>query len=51
VRVGQTMGITTVEINPEVTSISSEVDIKISAGAATVLASIWERYLAWWPWA
>ena len=51
VRVGQTMGITTVEINPEVTTISSEVDIKISAGAATVLASIWARYLAWWPWA
>jgi len=50
VRVGRQMGITTVEINPEVTTISSEVDIKISAGAATVLASIWERYLAWWPW-
>jgi len=51
VRVGRSMGITTVEINPEVTAISSEVDIKISAGAATVLTSIWERYLAWWPWA
>ena len=51
VRVGRQMGITTVEINPETTTISSEVDIKIGAGAATVLASIWERYLAWWPWA
>ncbi len=51
VRVGRQMGITTVEINPETTTISSEVDIKISAGAATVLASIWERYLAWGPWA
>jgi NAD-dependent deacetylase len=51
VLVGRQMGITTVEINPETTSISSEVDIKIGAGAATVLASIWERYLAWWPWA
>ncbi len=51
VRVGRQMGITTVEINPEVTTISSDVDIKISAGAATVLTSIWERYLAWWPWA
>jgi len=50
VRVGRQMGITTVEINPEVTTISSEVDIKIGAGAATVLASIWERYLAWQPW-
>ncbi len=49
VRVGKQMGITTVEINPEFTTISSEVDIKISGGAATVLASIWERYLAWWP--
>jgi len=49
VRVGRQMGITTVEINPEVTTISSEVDIKIGAGAATVLASIWERYLAWQP--
>ncbi len=51
VLVGRQMGITTVEINPETTPISSEVDIKIGAGAATVLASIWERYLAWWPWA
>jgi NAD-dependent deacetylase len=51
VLVGRQMGITTVEINPETTTISSEVDIKIGAGAATVLASIWERYLAWWPWA
>jgi len=49
VRVGRQMGITTVEINPETTTISSEVDIKIGAGAATVLASIWERYLAWQP--
>ena len=47
VRVGRQMGITTVEINPETTTISSEVDIKIGAGAATVLASIWERYLTW----
>ena len=51
VLVGRQMGMTTVEINPETTPISSEVDIKIGAGAATVLASIWERYLAWWPWA
>ncbi len=51
VLVGRQMGIATVEINPETTPISSEVDIKIGAGAATVLASIWERYLAWWPWA
>ncbi len=49
VRVGRKMGTTTVEINPETTTISSEVDIKISAGAAAVLDAIWERYLAWWP--
>jgi NAD-dependent deacetylase len=51
VRVGRKMGITTEEINPETTTISSEVDIKIAAGAANVLTSIWERYLTWWPWA
>ncbi len=51
VRMGRQMGITTVEINPETTTISSEVDIKIPASAAAALASIWERYLAWWPWA
>ncbi len=50
VRVGRRMGTTTVEINPEDTTISGEVDIKIRAGAATVLGAVWERYLAWWPW-
>jgi NAD-dependent deacetylase len=50
-RMGRKLGITTVEINPEATTISSDVDIKIGAGAAAVLDSIWERYLAWWPWA
>ncbi len=49
VRVGRSMGTTTIEINPEMTTISSEVDIRISAGAATALSAIWERYLAWWP--
>jgi len=51
VRMGREMGITTVEINPEATTISSDVDIKIGAGAAAALDSIWERYLACWPWA
>jgi NAD-dependent deacetylase len=50
VRVGRKMGITTVEINPESTAISSEVDIKISAGAVPALTLMWERFLAWWPW-
>jgi NAD-dependent deacetylase len=50
VEMGRKMGIPTVEINPESTTISSEVDIKISGGAAAVLDLIWERYLAWWPW-
>jgi NAD-dependent deacetylase len=50
VRMGQAMGIPTVEINPESTTISDLVDVKINAKAATALDSIWERYLAWWPW-
>ena len=49
VRAGRRMGTTTIEINPEMTTISSDVDIKISARAATVLSAIWERYLTWWP--
>jgi len=47
---GREMGIPTVEINPEPTTISSEVDLKIRASAAFALDLIWERYLAWWPW-
>jgi NAD-dependent deacetylase len=50
VRVGQTIGIPTVEINPELTAISPIVDFTIRAGAAAALDLIWERYLAWWPW-
>ena len=50
VRMGREMGIPTVEINPEPTTISSEVDLKIRAAAAPALDLIWERYLAWWPW-
>ncbi len=50
VRMGQAMGIPTVEINPESTTISDLVDVKINAKAATALDLIWERYLAWWPW-
>jgi NAD-dependent deacetylase len=50
VRMGREMGIPTVEINPEPTTISSEVDLKIHAAAAPALDLIWERYLAWLPW-
>jgi len=50
VRMGQAMGIPTVEINPESTTISDLVDVKINSKAATALDLIWERYLAWWPW-
>ena len=50
VRLGREMGIPTVEINPEPTTVSAEVDFKIRAAAAPALDLIWERYLAWWPW-
>ena len=50
VRMGQSRGIPTVEINPEDTTISSIVDYKIRGTAGGVLDLIWERYLAWWPW-
>jgi NAD-dependent deacetylase len=51
VHVGQANGALTVEINPEPTPVSALVDVKITLGAAAVLDQIWERYLAWWPWA
>jgi NAD-dependent protein deacetylase/lipoamidase len=51
VQMGQARGIPTVEINPETTTISSIVDFKIGGTAGAVLDLIWERYLAWWPWA
>jgi len=44
-------GIPTVEINPETTSVSPLVDYKVHTGAAAALDQIWERYLAFWPWA
>jgi len=50
VRTGRELGIPTVEINPEPTTISAEVDLTIRAAAAPALDLIWERYLAWWPW-
>jgi len=50
IRIGQAMGIPTVEINPEPTTVSDLVDVRISERAATALDTIWERYLAWWPW-
>jgi len=43
-------GIATVEINPETTAVTSEVEVKISGGAASVLDLLWKRYLAGWPW-
>ena len=50
VRMGQAMGIPTFEINPESTTVSDLVDVRIAEKAATALDLIWERYLAWWPW-
>jgi NAD-dependent deacetylase len=41
----------TVEINPEPTAITPFVEYKLAGGAADVLDRIWDRYLAWWPWA
>lgn len=37
-------GVPTVEINPEPTVVSSFVDFKVAAGAASSLASIWQRF-------
>ena len=39
-------GIPTVEINPESTAVTSQVDIKIRGGAAEVLDHLWRRFLA-----
>jgi len=30
--------------------VTSEVEVKISGGAASVLDFLWERYLVGWPW-
>ena len=50
VELARAAGIATVEINPETTAVTSEVKVKINAGAASVLDLIWERYLVGWPW-
>ncbi len=48
---GRSAGALTIEINPEPTPVSGLVDLRIESGAASTLDQIWERYLAWWPWA
>ena len=50
VELARAAGIATVEINPETTAVTSEVKVKISGGAASVLDLLWERYLVGWPW-
>src|SRR5271157_1257001 len=50
VELARAAGIATVEINPETTAVTSEVEVKISGGAASVLDLLWKRYLAGWPW-
>ena len=50
VELARAAGIATVEINPETTAVTSEVDVKISGRAALVLDLLWERYLVGWPW-
>jgi NAD-dependent deacetylase len=39
------LGIPTVEINPEATTVSSRVDIRIAGGAAETLDHIWRQFL------
>ena len=50
VELARAAGIATVEINPETTAVTSEVEVKISGRAALVLDLLWERYLVGWPW-
>jgi len=50
VELARAAGIATVEINPETTAVTSEVEVKISGRAASVLDLLWERYLVGWPW-
>jgi NAD-dependent deacetylase len=50
VKLARAAGIATVEINPETTAVTSEVAVKINAGAASVLDLLWRRYLVGWPW-
>ena len=50
VELARAAGIATVEINPETTAVTSEVAVKISGGAASVLDLLWRRYLDGWPW-
>jgi NAD-dependent protein deacetylase/lipoamidase len=50
VELARAAGIATVEINPETTAVTSEVKVKFSGGAASVLDLLWERYLVGWPW-
>jgi NAD-dependent deacetylase len=51
VRQARMSRIPTVEINPEPTAITPFVEYKFGGGAADVLDRIWDRFLAWWPWA
>src|SRR5271157_65137 len=50
VELARVLGIATVEINPETTAVTPEVEVKISGGAAPVLDLIWQRYMVGWPW-
>jgi NAD-dependent deacetylase len=45
-RRARALGISTVEINPESTAVTSLVDVKIAGGAADVLDRIWRQFLA-----
>jgi NAD-dependent deacetylase len=50
VELARAAGIATVEINPEITAVTSQAAVKIRGRAAPVLDLIWDRYLVGWPW-
>ena len=46
VLMARSSGIPTVEINPEPTALTSNVELKIAGGAAEAIYRLWQRYLA-----
>ncbi len=40
------LGVPTLEINPGFSEVSEMVDLRIAAGAALTLGTLWDRYLA-----
>jgi len=44
IRVGRSLGWRTVEINPEATTVSSVVDVKLAMRATAAMETLWQRY-------